>query len=270
MNLKPMWRTISRILARGWLAMLLLVLWEVAARAASDAYFPPPTTIMSAMGDLWFSGPAAHLFLSSKALDDFVPSLSHLFTGWILAAVIGVVLGVALGRSRTASDYVDPLLQLGRAMPPPTLIPFFIIVFQLGATEQVATIVFGVIWPVLLNTIDGARAVDALQLDTAQVFGITGWQRLRKVILPAAAPKIFAGLRISLSFGVILMVVSELMGSTTGIGAELLSAQRSFETPKMWAGIVLLGILGYLLNEAFLLVERRLLAWHAAARRIET
>jgi ABC-type nitrate/sulfonate/bicarbonate transport system permease component len=270
MNVKPMWRTISRALARGWLAVLLLILWEVVARAAEEAYFPPPTAIVSAMGDLWFSGPAGHLFLTSKALDDFVPSLTHVFTGWLLASAAGIVLGVTLGRSRTASDYADPLLQLGRAMPPPTLIPFFIIVFHLGGTMQVATIAFGVVWPVLLNTVDGARTVDPLQLDTAEVFGITGWQRLWRVILPSAAPKIFAGLRVSLSFAVILMVVSELIGGTTGIGAELLTAQRTFELPAMWAGIVLLGALGYLFNGAFLLVEGRLLAWHTGARRLET
>ncbi|MCW2885117.1 MAG: hypothetical protein QOE54_3587 [Streptosporangiaceae bacterium] len=270
MTLSSVWRAITRLSARGWLAVLLVVIWEIAARAVGDSYFPPPTKIVPAMRDLWFSGPATHFFLNSKAIDDFVPSLTHLFTGWLLASVVGIALGIALGRSRTASDYVDPLLQLGRAMPPPTLIPFFIIVFHLGATMQVATIAFGVVWPVLLNTIDGARAVDALQLDTAEVFGITGWQRLWRVILPAAAPKIFAGLRVSLSFAVILMVVSELIGGTTGIGAQLLTAQRTFALPEMWAGIVLLGILGYLLNEAFLLVEGRLLAWHAGARRLET
>jgi ABC-type nitrate/sulfonate/bicarbonate transport system permease component len=258
------------IVLRGWLLALLITLWELAARGAADSYFPAPSKISSTIRTVWFSGPAGHLFLTGKATDDFIPSLSHLFAGWLLASVTGIVLGLAVGRSRTAADYLDPLLQLGRAMPPPTLIPFFIIVFHLGDSMMVATVAFGVVWPVLLNTIDGARTVDAIQLDTARVFGITGWQRLHSVILPAAAPKIFAGLRVSLSFAVILMVVSELVGGTVGIGASLLNAQRTFELPQMWGGIVLLGILGYLLNEIFLLAERRLLAWHTGARRLES
>lgn len=267
--LKSAGKALLGVIVHGWLAVALIAFWEVAARSAQESYFPAPSTILSAMREVWFSGPASRLFLTDRALDDFVPSLTHLFTGWLLASVVGIVLGVALGRSRIASDLLDPLFQLGRAMPPPTLIPFFIIVFHLDATMYIATIVFGVIWPVLLNTIDGARSVDKVQLDTARVFGITGWQRLSRLILPAAAPKIFAGLRVSLSFAVILMVVSELIGSSTGIGAHLVRSQRSFELPQMWGGIVLLGVLGYTLNHGFLLVERRLLAWHTGSRRLE-
>jgi ABC-type nitrate/sulfonate/bicarbonate transport system permease component len=166
------------------------------------------------------------------------------------------------------NDLLDPVLQFLRAVPPPTLVPFFIVVFQIGTTMQIVTIAFGVVWPVLLNTADGVRAVDPLQLDTARVFGVSRPRRLLLIILPAAAPKIFAGLRVALSFALILMVLSEIVGSTTGIGAELLDAQRAFELPTMWAGIVMLGVLGLLFNGAFMLLERRLLAWHTGAQRL--
>jgi ABC-type nitrate/sulfonate/bicarbonate transport system permease component len=263
-----LWNLGGRTIARLWLFVLLLASWEVWARISEESYFPPPSTIVPTMRDVWFSGPASHLFLNEKAVDDFVPSLTHLFLGWVLASIAGIVLGVALGRSRAATDFLDPLLQLGRAVPPPTLIPFFIIVFKFGGVMHTAAIIFGVIWPVLLNTIDGARSVDAVQLETARVFGIRGAERLRRLILPAASPKIFAGLRVSLSLAVILMVVSELVGSTTGIGSHLLTTQRTFEIPQMWAGIVLLGVLGYVFNELLLLVERRLLAWHTGVQRL--
>lgn len=262
-------RGVSGLVARGWLALLLLAVWELLRHEHETSYFPAPSTILSATRKLWFDGPATHLFLNERAIDDFVPSLTHLFTGWLIASTAGILLGLALGRSQLASDFLDPLLQLGRAMPPPTLIPFFIIVFHLSATMQVATIVFGIIWPILLNTVDGARAVDQVQLDTARVFGFSRRQRLTRLILPAAAPKIFAGLRVSLSFAVILMVVSEMIGSTSGIGAHLMVAQRTFELPQMWSAIVILGVLGYALNQGFLLMERRLLAWHTGARRLE-
>jgi ABC-type nitrate/sulfonate/bicarbonate transport system permease component len=256
-------------LSRIWLILGLGALWQLLSRASDNPYFPPPSDIFPIVRDLWFSGPVSHLFLTSKAIDDFTPSLAHIFAGWVAASFAGIVLGIALGRSRTATEFLDPLLQFGRAIPPPTLIPFFIIVFHIADSMYIAVITFGVIWPVLLNTIDGARTVDALQLDTARVFGISGWLRLWRVILPAAAPKIFAGLRVSLSLALILMVISELVGSTAGIGDHLVNAQRGFQLPEMWAGIVLLGILGLLFNGVFVLVERRVLAWHRGALKNE-
>lgn len=261
------WRAAVAVFSRVWLIVLLIALWEIASLGAEESYYPAPSKILPALRDLWFSGPASHLFLNDQATTDFSPSLGHLLAGWLLASAVGLVLGVLLGRSRRVSDYLEPLLQLGRSIPPPTLLPFFIVVFHVGTSMYIVAIAFGVIWPVLLNTMDGVRTVDSVQLDTARVYGINGGQRLFRLILPAAAPKIFAGLRVSLGFALILMVLSELVGTTGGIGSQLVSAQRTFEIPKMWAGIVLLGLLGYILNGSFLLVERRLLAWHRGARR---
>ncbi|MEV4257351.1 ABC transporter permease [Spirillospora sp. NPDC049652] len=253
--------------ARVWLVVAAVVAWQLYSSAKDEAYFPPPLDIVKALHKLWFDGPAAHLWLSSRALDDFKTSLGHLFTAWALAAVAGVLVGVAIGRSRVVEELLDPVLQFLRAVPPPTLVPFFIMVFKLGATMQIITIAFGVVWPVLINTADGVRTVDPLQLETARVFGMRAPSRLLRVVLPAAMPKIFAGLRTSLGFALILMVISELIGSTAGIGSRLIGAQRDFELPTMWAGIVMLGVFGFLFNALFLLVERRLLAWYAGARR---
>ena len=147
------------------------------------------------------------------------------------------------------------------------LIPIFFALFKIGTPTQVAVIVFGVIWPVLINSAEGARTVDPLHLQTAQVFGVPRPDRLRRIILPSAAPKIFAGLRLSLSLALILMVLSEFAGSTSGIGYQLLTAQQNYEIADVWAVIVLLGVLGYLLNSGFLLLENRLLAWHRGATR---
>ncbi|WP_242614559.1 ABC transporter permease [Actinomadura roseirufa] len=256
------------LIERVWLVAVAVAAWEIVTRRVGETYFPPPSTIVKALREQWFSGPASALFLSDKALDDFSASLAHLFVGWAAAGVAGVALGAAIGRSRVLHDLLDPVLQFLRAVPPPTLVPFFIMVFHIGATMQIVTIAFGVVWPVLLNTSDGVRGVDALQLETARVFGVGRFRRLFQVILPAAAPKIFAGLRVALSFALILMVISELVGSTEGIGSELIGAQRAFELPRMWAGIVMLGILGFLFNALFMLLERRLLRWHAGAKRL--
>ncbi|MEV7965297.1 ABC transporter permease [Sphaerisporangium sp. NPDC088356] len=261
------WRGgLTAVLTRVWLVPIVIAAWELGTRQADSTYFPPPSEILARMHELWFSGPASHLFLTDQALANFPPSLARLFGGWALASAIGIGLGIALGRSRTLSGYIDPLVEFGRAIPPPTLIPLFIIIFQMGTQMQVATIVYGVIWPILINTIDGARNVDRVHADTAQVFGLGRAQRLFRIILPAAGPKIFAGLRLSLSLAVILMVVSELVGSTNGIGYQLMFTQQNFDLSGMWGAIVILGVLGFLLNASFLAVERRVLSWHRRAR----
>jgi ABC-type nitrate/sulfonate/bicarbonate transport system permease component len=252
-----------------WVVLVAGVgLWQAWADSRQSPFFPPPSTILSKMHQTWFSGPATHLFLTSDAAGNILPSLGRILGGLAIATAIAVPTGIALGRSAIVADYLDPMLQFARAIPPVTLGPVFIVLFKLGTQMELATIVFGTVWPILLNTIDGARSVDPLQAETARAFQLTGGQRLTRLIIPAALPKIFAGLRLSLSLALILMVFSELIGSSNGIGYEMNVAQSSFDLPAMWSGIVLLGILGYLLNIALLMVERRVLAWHRGARQL--
>jgi ABC-type nitrate/sulfonate/bicarbonate transport system permease component len=139
-------------------------------------------------------------------------------------------------------------------------VPVLIVLFSLGPPMQVASIVFSVLWPVLLNTADGARTVEPLQIETARAFRLTAPERLAFVIVPATLPKLFAGLRLALSLSLILMVFSELQpGAADGIGFQLLEATTRFDYETVWAAIVLLGVLGYLLNMALLRIERRVL-----------
>jgi ABC-type nitrate/sulfonate/bicarbonate transport system permease component len=254
-------------LARSWVILTVIVFWELVGRRLEDKDFPPPTTIVARMHELWFSGPAARLFLTDDAMANILPSLGRMFSGWILASLIGVLLGVFLGRSQVAADYVNALIEFGRAIPPPLLLPLFLVLFKAGLQTQLAAIVSGVIWPVLLNSMDGARAVDRTYTETATVFGLSRAQRLRRIVIPAASPKIFAGLRLSLSLALILMVIAELFGGTDGIGYQLLIAQRSFDASGVWATIALLGTLGFIVNSLFVLAERRLLVWHRQATR---
>lgn len=151
-------------------------------------------------------------------------------------------------------------------MPSPALIPIFILLFGVGSGMKVVVIATVCLWPILLNTMDGVGAVDRTLLATSRAYGVDGLERLRFVILPAASPQIFAGMRTSLSLALILMVVSEMVASTNGIGYFVLQSQRTFAIPEMWAGIILIGVLGYALNAAFVAVETRVLRWHRGAR----
>ncbi|WP_113699366.1 ABC transporter permease [Nonomuraea lactucae] len=255
---------IRMLFRRLWLIPVVLAGWEWLARAWANPFLPPPTRIASWMREQWFSGP---LLLTEQAVDNFVPSLVRVVGSWSAAVVIGITLGVAIGRIGRLADYVDPLVEFGRAVPPPAMLPVFLVLFTMGTQVQVATIVFGIIWPILLNSIDGARGVDSMQIETATVFGVPAHLRLFRIILPAASPKIFAGLRLSVSLALILMVISELKGSTDGIGYLLSVASNNADMPGIWAGVVVLGVLGFALNSLFLMIERRMLGWHRGARR---
>jgi ABC-type nitrate/sulfonate/bicarbonate transport system permease component len=256
----------GRVATRVWLLPAVIIVWELATRDGQHAYLPAPSTIWRAVRTQWLSGPPDHLWLTAQATGDLLPSIARLLMGWVAAGAAGIVIGIALGRSALLSRFAEPIVHFGRAIPPPTLVPLFIVLFKVGTAMQLATITFGVIWPVLLNTLDGARFVDRQYIETARVFGLTGRQRLLRIVLPAAAPKIFAGLRLSLPLALILMVISEFVGSTDGIGRRLSISQQEFDIPSMWAVILLLGVIGLAANAAFLLVERRLLGWHHAQR----
>jgi ABC-type nitrate/sulfonate/bicarbonate transport system permease component len=252
--------------ALRWSVFLATVgLWQLVTTTVTPEdytpYFPPPSTIAHTLYETWFSGPVSHGFLTETAIDQLLPSLGRLLGAWALAAAISIPVGVALGRSRHAISYVQPLIHFGRSIPATTLIPVFIVLFKFSTAMRVSVIVFGVVWPILLNAIDGARQVEPAQLDIARVFKLSRPVRLLLIVVPAAAPRIFAGLRISLSLSIILMVTSELVGATDGIGFFLSNAKKSFQLPEMWSAIVLLGILGYLLNTALLVIERRVLGW---------
>jgi ABC-type nitrate/sulfonate/bicarbonate transport system permease component len=254
--------------AQRWAVFALAVLgWELAARSAGSPFFPPPTAIAAATAERWFGGPPWRLFLSDLAVANLVPGVGRMLGAWALAAAVGVAAGIALGRSPRAMDCAAPLLAFARALPPPVLAPVFLLLFDLGAPMQIATIVFGVVWPVVLNTADGARALEPVQIATARAFRLPRAQWVLGVVVPAALPRIFAGLRVSLSLALILMVISELIGATDGLGYQLSVAQDRFDYLGMWAAVVLLGALGYLLNAALLAVERRALRWQPGRER---
>ena len=244
----------------------LLVLWQYFAVQAGSIFFPPPSEIAKRAVELWLSGPPSRLFLGEGVFDDILPSLSRLFVGWSLAVMFGIALGALIGRSRQFSELLDPSLQFLRAIPGPALVPVFILLLGTESMMRIVLIAFGSVWPVLLNTIEGTRTVDPLQLDTASAFRLPRRARWWRIILPAAMPKIFAGMRVSLSLAVILMVVSELVASTNGIGYRIQNSQIMFLLTDMWCGIVLLAVIGYLLNAIFVKVEDRVLGWHRGVR----
>jgi ABC-type nitrate/sulfonate/bicarbonate transport system permease component len=252
----------ATLLLRVSVVLAFALLWQLTTMLAGSPFFPTTLEIAGRFLDAWVLGPEA----GERLRADVLPSLARLALGYGLAVLGGVGVGVAVGRSPRVRDYLDPVIEFLRAIPPPALLPLLIVLFGIGDVMKVWMIAFGVVWPILLNTIDGVRSVDPLYLDTGRVFAAGPRDRLLRIVLPAAAPKVFAGLRISLSIAVILMVISEMVATTNGIGFTVVRAQRSFQLLDMWAGILLLSLLGYGLNVLLGLLERRVLAWHRGAR----
>lgn len=237
--------------------LALLALWALWSAGSDTYYFPPLTDILEAFADTW---------VFERVGSDVVPSMVRMGAGYAIACLVGVGVGLALGQSRALRRAGSGVIEFMRAIPPPALLPFGILVLGVGTSMKIFIIAFVCVWPVLLNTVDGITGVDPTLRETARAYSLGRLDRIRLVLLPAASPQIFAGMRTSLSLALILMVISEMVASTNGIGYFVLQSQRSFAITEMWSGILLLGILGYVLNAAFLLVERRVLRWHREAR----
>jgi ABC-type nitrate/sulfonate/bicarbonate transport system permease component len=242
------------------LPIILFALWWVTSASSTDFYFPPLSRIVDSLVEEWF-GP--------RLADDVWPSLWRLAAGYVIAAIVAVTLGVLIGTYKKLRDLLEPVLEFFRAIPPPVVVPILMLIFGIENTMKIVVIAFGCMWPILLNTAEGVRAVDSVLSDTARTYGITGTARLRNLILPAASPQIAAGLRQGLSVAIILMVISELFAASDGLGFAIVQAQRSFAIPEMWAGMLMLGLLGFLLSLLFRLVENRWLAWYHGLRRAQ-
>lgn len=252
-----MTRRLRDIGLEAGLPVLLVAVWWITSADSQSIYFPPLREILATFADVW---------LFDRVASDLVPSLIRFTAGFLIAVAGGVALGLLLGLSPAARRATDPIVDFLRTLPKPAIIPPAILFLGVDASMKVFIIAFGAIWPVLLNTVDGVRGIDSDTVDMARVYGLRRSERIRRVVLPAATPQIFAGARLALAIALILMVVSEMVASTDGLGYFVLLSQQTFAIPEMWSGIILLGLIGYLFNGIFVLTERRALRWHRGWR----
>lgn len=247
-----------RVVAGLPLLALLLLCYQWYSQRADSVFFPGIPRIADTFWRNWTS--------AENAREVILPSLERMVAGYLLAAVGGIVVGLLIGRWSWLEETVDPFLQFLRSIPAPAVVPIAVLVIGINDRMQTSIIVFGSIWPILLNSIEGARTVPRERLETASVFGLGRWQVLRRVVLPSALPSIFAGLRVGLGIALIMMVVSELTASTNGIGYFILNAQRGVAIDDVYAGVVLIAVVGFACNKIFLAFEHRAVGWRYAER----
>jgi len=231
--------------------------WWLWSARSNSFYFPPLADIVRSLRQTWLF---AHL------TTDAVPSLWHLAAGYLVATAAGVAIGTSLGLLPRAADALSPVLEFLRAVPGVALLPAALLILGIGARTQVTLIAYGAIWPILLNTADGVSGIDPAIRDVARSYRIGGINRLFRITLRAASPQIVAGMRTALSIGITLIMFSEMVGATNGIGYQILQAERSFDVSAMWGDMVFLGIVGYLLNVLFRGFEQVVLRWHRVMR----
>jgi ABC-type nitrate/sulfonate/bicarbonate transport system permease component len=242
------------------LPLILVALWWVSTLGEKNFFVPTPGILGQTFVETWF-GP--------RILSDVLPSIGRLLTGVALAIILGIAGGLLIGSVRWLRSLTEPVLEFFRAIPPPVLVPVLMLLLGITDTMKVVVIVSGCIWPVLLNTIEGVRAVDPVLSDSARTYGISGWARTRHLVLPSAGPQVMTGIRQCLSIGLILMVISEMFASSSGLGYTIVAFQRSFAIPEMWSGIVVLGLIGVAMSFIFQWAERRILRWYHGLREVE-
>ncbi|WP_104134038.1 MULTISPECIES: ABC transporter permease [unclassified Cryobacterium] len=250
----------KRVLHFLGLPVLLIALWWVLTLGATNFFVPKPLELLQTFWAVW---------AGERFLTDFVPSVLRLLVGLGLTILLGVVFGVLIGSVRWLRSLTEPMLEFFRAIPPPVLVPLLMLLVGINDQMKIIVIISGAIWPVLLNTIEGVRAVDPVLSDTFRTYSITGFVRLRHLVLPGASPQIMTGVRQSTSIALILMVISEMFGSSSGLGFTIVLFQRAFAIPEMWSGIVVLGLLGLALSVISKSIENRLLKWYSGLKEVQ-
>jgi sulfonate transport system permease protein len=235
-------------------ALGLLAIWQTLSDLGviSPVFFPPPSRAVSELFAQLADG---------TAYPSIVSTCLRMLFGWVFASILGIVLGAIIGSSRLGREYLEPTLEFVRPLPASAIIPVAILFFGLTNQMSVFVIAFGAIWPVLLSSVYGFSSIQGRLQEVSAVLALSRIDYLRKIAIPSAMPDILSGIRVSLAISLILAVVTEMQASLPGIGRDIFMAQRSFRSADLYAGLILLGAIGFAVNYALLIFERRALRW---------
>src|SRR5687768_11710926 len=231
-----------------------LALWEAAARSGlwSPLLFPSLVKIFQQL---------VFFFSSPLLLTEAWTSLTRALGGFALAAVSGILLGIVMGRSLLVAAILDPLFSGTYAVPKLALFPIFIFVFGIGSLSKIALIFLECLYPIVIITSQGARGVNRVLLWSAQNMGASRAEILRRVVIPATAPYIFAGFRVALPVALIVVIITEMVSSADGLGYVVVYALSSLKTDRMLAVVVVIALLGWLLDRALVALRNRAVYW---------
>jgi ABC-type nitrate/sulfonate/bicarbonate transport system permease component len=230
------------------------ILWEIAGRTADSALIPPVSKIVSA----WL-----RLLASGKLLDNLITSLGTLAAGFFLALIVGIVLGVLMGRFRGVEHFFDLYINALMSAPATAFVPVLILWFGLGVGSRIAVVFLFSFFVIVINTLTGVKQVERTFVEMARSFGAGERDVFFKIILPAAMPAIMAGLSLGMGRAVKGMVTAEMLLTLTGIGAMIMQYGSAFATDALFAVILTILILAVIMMKLVQLVDRRLTGWKA-------
>ena len=239
---------------------LLAVVWHLMTAGRPYSLIPPPADVWTALVDLAVGGINDDAF-SGTLLTHLGASLSRVFGGFALAVITALPIGLLIGRVPLMRQLLDPMFQILRPVPVTAWLPLAMILFGLGPRSAFFLVFLGAFYPILVNTIFGVRSVEPRLFEAASMLGCKGSAQFVRVVLPAALPSIFTGLRLGLGFAWVVIVVGEMTGVQTGLGAIIMEARQLSRTEIVICGMVVIGIAGFLSDRVVMLIGRRLLAW---------
>ncbi len=247
--------SVGRVVVQSSAVLIVLaIIWEVAPRIGLvDATFLPPlSTVLQTLAELAANG---------QLWEHVSASLGRAIQGFTIAVIIAVPLGLLIGWYRTVAQWLNPALELFRNTAPLALLPVFVLILGIGETSKVALVIYACVFPILLNTISGVRNVDPLLIKSARSLGLSPFRLFQKVVLPAALPTVFTGLRLSAAASILVLIAAEMVGANAGLGFLIMASQLNFQIPAMYAGILTIALVGVVFNVVLVQIERRLSSW---------
>jgi NitT/TauT family transport system permease protein len=239
--------------------LAILAVIEAAARTGlvNAAVVPPPTAVAVQL---------AQIVASGVFVVPLLQTLGTLFAGYGIGCAAGITLGILMGSFRAVYNLFEPLTEMLRPIPKPALLPALILFLGLGSTMKITLVALAAFFPVLVSTVQGTRGVDVTMIDMARTFGYRQAQVLWKIVLPAAAPYIAVGMRVSLGIALVVLVVSEMLAESGGLGGALIGMQHQFMVRQTYGWLVIIAVVGFTLNALFVRAERRLTFWSAPSQ----
>ncbi len=238
----------------------MLVLWHVFTVGRTGSLIPPPHEVWLALQDLAFGGINDDAFSRTLHIH-LLASVSRVYGGFALALIVALPLGMLIGRVPLVRQVIDPTLQILRPVPVTAWLPLAMILFGLGPRSAFFLVFLGAFYPILVNTVFGVRSVEPRLFEAASMLGCNGSAQFFRVVLPASLPSIFTGMRLGLGFAWVVIVVGEMTGVQTGLGAIIMEARQLSRTEIVICGMIVIGTVGFLSDQLVMLLGRRLLSW---------
>ena len=255
-----LWPRLKVVLLAIAFPIVLLAIWHLSTAGRPGSLIPPPYDVWQELRDLAIGGVNDDAY-SGTLSAHLLASVSRVYGGFALALVVALPLGMLIGRVPLIRQLVDPTIQILRPVPVTAWLPLAMIIFGVGPRSAVFLVFLGAFYPMLVNTIFGVRSVEPRLFEAAAMLGCRGSAQFFRVVLPAALPSIFTGMRLAQGFAWVVIVVGEMTGVPTGLGAIIMEARELSRTEIVISGMIVIGVFGFLSDQLIMLIGRRLLAW---------